>query len=142
MAVSIDMDTGNPDQNLANAIILQAATDYRKARAFLREHPRTKKLERQVKTIQETNKGKPGRNHSPEEKLLHRIKNAENATRECEAFFKSRWFSTLCDLDGKELFEKLRKEADDEDGTCEGLASETEAADDGVLGDFDILSWL
>lgn len=34
------MDTGDPYQNLANAIVQQAADDYRAAAAFLAKHPR------------------------------------------------------------------------------------------------------
>lgn len=39
-------------------------------------------------------------------------KNPENIRkiRELEAFFRSRWFQTLCDLDGKRLMWMLRNE--------------------------------
>lgn len=35
---------------------------------------------------------------------------------ELEDFFRSNWFKTLCDLDGKKVLEELRKEETDDDG--------------------------
>ena len=134
MAVSIDMDTGSPDQNLANAIILQAVTDYRSARKLLREHPKTPELVATAKIKRKERKKETGYNRSPEEKLLAKIWNAQKEVIECETFFKSRWFETLSNIDGKDLLKKLREEADDEDRACEDMASAPEAAGDGILG--------
>ena len=39
MALRQDLDTGDPSQNLANAVIAQAATDWRRAAAYLKHHP-------------------------------------------------------------------------------------------------------
>ena len=57
----------NPYENLANAIILQAAKDYR-------------------------------------------LTDDEQQLQEIERFFRSGWFETLCDLDGRALIWKLRME--------------------------------
>lgn len=35
---------------------------------------------------------------------------------EVERFFRSEWFRELCDLDGKAIIERLRKERDEQKG--------------------------
>ena len=45
MAVTtLDLDTGDPDQNLANAIVAQAVTEWREIATFLRDNPLTAEL--------------------------------------------------------------------------------------------------
>ena len=39
-----------------------------------------------------------------------RNKDAKATTEECERFFLSKWFTTLTNIDGKVLIEKLKKE--------------------------------
>lgn len=58
-------------ENLKNAIILQAVSDYREAVAM----------------------------------------GDARMKRECESFFRSRWYSELTDIDGEYLLRKLRSEA-------------------------------
>ena len=87
MAMRQDLDTGDPNQNLANAIIEQAATDWRRATAYLKAHPR--------------GTGK-------------RYWEAEKAKSDCERFFLGETFEILTDLDGAYLLRRLRKEAGEE----------------------------
>ena len=84
MAMRQDLDTGSGPQNLANAIITQAAKDWRTAAAYLRAHP--------------NGTGK-------------RFWAAEKTKKECEAFFLSDWYTELTDLDGEYLLNRLKKEA-------------------------------
>jgi len=69
-------DSGYRD--LADAIILQAVTDYRRAYWKLR--------------------------------LCKHHKEAQEIIAECEVFFRSTWFSTLCNLDGEQLLQDLKRE--------------------------------
>ena len=67
---------------LANAIIIQATRDYRKALRILRRgfHPASEKA------IQ-----------------------AEMVKSDCERFFCGKWIKTLTDLDGRTLMKKIRE---------------------------------
>lgn len=65
-------------QDLAEAIVVQAAFDYRHARY------RNMKRPYQLETLREI--------------------------REIERFFRSTWFSTLCNLDGTQLLRDLNKQ--------------------------------
>ena len=65
-------------QDLAEAIVVQAASDYRHARY------RNMKRPYQPETLREI--------------------------REIERFFRSTWFSTLCNLDGTQLLRDLNKQ--------------------------------
>ena len=65
-------------RDLADAINLQAVTDYRRAHWKLR-------LSRQHAEALETKT-------------------------ECERFFRSIWFSMLCDMDGERLLQDLKRE--------------------------------
>ena len=69
-------DSGYRD--LADAIILQAVTDYRRAHWKLG--------------------------------LCNHHKEALEIIMECEGFFRSRWFSILCGLDGEQLLRGLKRE--------------------------------
>ena len=68
----------NPFEELANAIVLQAVTDYRKALKALRINPKNKDV-------------------------------LSDST-DCEAFFRSEWYSMLTSIDGETLLSKLRSE--------------------------------
>ena len=68
----------NPYVELANAIILSAVKDYRRALKRLRMYPWDD--------------------------------NALRTKKECERFFRSRWFAVLTDVDGEVLMEKLQAE--------------------------------
>ena len=81
--VTIDEKTGDPDQDLANAIIIQAARDYRTALRGIRRST-----------------GKAGKKYW----------NYEKTVSDCERFFTGEVFELLTDLDGAWLMRKLRNE--------------------------------
>lgn len=71
-------------ENLRFGIVKQAIMDYNTALKWLRAHP--------------------GVSHDDKDYLyMHYLKT------DCEVFFRSRWFSELCDLDGEELLSTIRK---------------------------------
>lgn len=80
---------GNEYEELANAIVLQAVEDYRWARSTL------KRLG--AKTDRTTN----------EEYTMNYAKRLKADT---EDFFASKWFGTLCALDGKNILKRLQSE--------------------------------
>lgn len=71
---------GDPYEELAKAIIVQAAEDYRNALMLLKKNARIIKGNRDKK--------------------------------DCESFFRSRWFGELTGVDGEFLIKKLREEAE------------------------------
>lgn len=85
MALRQDLDTGDPSQNLANAIIAQAADDWRRATAYLNHH-----------------RGGTGK----------RYWEAEKAKNDCERFFLGETFEILTDIEGEYLLRRLREEAE------------------------------
>lgn len=108
-------------ENLANAIIVQAAEDYRAARKYLKKHPRTKELEevaalqtaeRRKRAAERREKGLPGANEKPgpEERLLSKIKSKERTLVEVQQFFRSKWYAALTTVDGEWLLRKLNDE--------------------------------
>lgn len=112
-------------QTLANAIITQAADDCRKAARFLKKHPRTDELEADVAAqLAEKRKRREMRRKlnlpserekkSKEERLLDTIRSNEQMAAETERFFRSQWFKQLTSIDGDWLFEKIKKELEDE----------------------------
>ena len=110
----------NPHQELANAIIQQAATDHRRAVKFLKAHPHTEELdgivakqikERKARIKFRRESGLPPvpEKKSTEEILLRRIMRCEELVVDTEEFFLSDWISELTELNGVWLLEKLRK---------------------------------
>ena len=81
---------GDPWQELANAVVYQAAADWRKAVRTLKHPP-----------------GQPGELQS--EKILQ----AWRMWFECEEFFRSEWIHLLTGVDGMTILEKLKKEVND-----------------------------
>ena len=65
-------------ENIANAVVVQAADDYQKILRRLKRRPKDPALEDQRRML--------------------------------ERFFRSGWFETLCDLDGRALIWKLQME--------------------------------
>ncbi|MBQ9377124.1 MAG: hypothetical protein IJU05_04920 [Schwartzia sp.] len=113
----------DPYEDLANAIIIQAADDYRNAARFLRKHPRTKELEETVAGIRaEKSRKREERKRlklpnareqkSREEILLDKIVDNETLLFDVKKFFRSDWFSKLTSVDGEILLAKLEKEAE------------------------------
>ena len=99
-------------ERLANGIIEQAVKDYRRARKYLKKHPRTKELEANVaaqriekqKRREERAKLKlPAVKEKPskEERLLDNIRSNERMVSETEQFLISGWFSDLTEINGK-----------------------------------------
>jgi hypothetical protein len=78
-------------EDLANAIIIQQAEDYRKCRKILRPRPGKKQVSFFVQD------------------------EANKRLREIEVFFQSWWFSRLTTADGKMILERLKKEEDEND---------------------------
>ena len=108
-------------QNLANAIIIRAAKDYRASRTYLRNHPKTDELVA-IAEKQKQRRKKPTENRAAralpevqekktlEEHRLSRIRHAEKMQKETESFFRSAWFRQLSGLDGCALLKRLEEE--------------------------------
>lgn len=115
------MDLTENYQNLANAIILRAAKDYRASRTYLKNHPKTEELVATVKKQKELRKKRREKREAlglPEVKeprtldeyRLSRIRYAEKMRNDTEHFFRSQWFCQLSELDGKALLKRLEEE--------------------------------
>ena len=78
-------------EDLAIAIIVQQAEDYRKCRRILRARP-----------------GKKHVSFFVQDEAIKRL-------REIEVFFQSWWFSRLTTADGEMILERLKKEEDEND---------------------------
>lgn len=78
-------------ENLANAIIVQAAEDWKKAYKYLRKHAKS-------------------RSKSVKENMVR----TERIKIECENFFRSDWFKTLTQVDSETFFSMLQKKAEEE----------------------------
>ena len=101
-------------ENLANAIIVQAAEDFREARRYLHLHPHTPELDAIVaeqKEQQKKQKKKGGHKKTKEMCLLDRILENEDTLEEVERFFHSEYFMLLSKADGPGLLARLKKEA-------------------------------
>ncbi len=127
MALTSGKDTGDAWQNLANAIIVQACTEYRAAGKFLREHPVTPKLEKAVQKRKERRaklvakakaEGEPIKKstgkkllpYSDDEMLLAKIRMKTDELKDLEGFFLSEYYMKLTNLDGATLIKRLREE--------------------------------
>ena len=77
----------NPWEELANAVVRQAAEDWREAVHTLLHPP-----------------GRPGAVRN------RQIREAADMLRDCESFFRSRWIRILTGEDGTEILEQLRRE--------------------------------
>lgn len=108
-------------ESLANAIVVQAADDYRNALRYLKEYPRTRELEemaafreKQWRRLEAERKAKGlsggKRKYSREELLLRKIEGCERDAEEIERFFRSDWYCTLTSVDGEMLIRRLREE--------------------------------
>ena len=77
----------NPWEELANAVVRQAAEDWREAVHTLLHPP-----------------GRPGAVRN------RQIREAADMLRDCERFFRSRWIRILTGEDGTKILEQLRRE--------------------------------
>ena len=82
-----------PYESLANAIVEQAVTDYRKATADIRiaKH----RL----------------RENPNDEKAIKLLNQSYRMHTECNRFFRSEWFGVLTKVDGERLLRELKEEA-------------------------------
>ena len=78
-------------ERLANAIIIEAVKDYRKAIRFLKHHPHTPELD----------------NDPQQNALRDKVIKNENERGAVERFFRSGWFEMLSSLDGEVLLKKV-----------------------------------
>lgn len=85
-----------PYENLANAIIVQAVKDYRKAIRFLKRHPHTPVLDTE-EAKKDTRKNT----------LRNKIIKNEGERDDVECFFRSGWFESLSNLDGEVLIRQV-----------------------------------
>ena len=76
--------------DLANAVVLQATIDWEESVEIIRKMKHSKR--RDKKSI---------------------IRRAKRRKADCEEFFKSAWFVTLTNLDGKQLLKDLEKKDKD-----------------------------
>ncbi|MEA4824083.1 MAG: hypothetical protein VB111_08235 [Clostridiaceae bacterium] len=83
--------------NLANAIIVQAARDYREALDFLKRHPHTPDFDT-----------KDAQSDKRKRVLRDKIIKNEGVRDEVERFFRSGWFEMLSNLDGEILLRQIR----------------------------------
>ena len=151
MLMKLDADTGDPWQNLANAIVSQAAQDFRDARKLLGKHQDISELRAAAKAAAKAardarraqGKGPGNRPLTPQEKALYSANHVHDTLSECRAFFRGRWFETLSDLDGARLLRRIEEEgAGDEGRACEDMAAEAETDLAGIFGDDDPVSWV
>jgi hypothetical protein len=77
-----------PWYDLANSIVLRAIDDWKMAAYAMWE------------------------NRGETEKQLERFRQAKRVKMDCEKFFRSTWFSTLCDLDSESVLSRLNEQHD------------------------------
>ena len=127
------IDTGNPHQNLANAIVTQAAQEWKSAVAYLKQHKETLELESAAldRKAERARLMKEWVNDRKKEEFLA-LSNPKGKTwedmsvyipkmlgerllpyskEELEEWFHSHMFETLTDLNPDYLIKLLRKEA-------------------------------
>ena len=104
----------NPWEELANAVVCQAAEDWREAVRTLLHAP-----------------GRPGAVRN------RHIREAACMREDCESFFRSRWIRILTGKDGTEILEQLRREMIDHMDAREylGLAVRLDVEIDGKLAE-------
>ena len=104
----------NPWEELANAVVRQAAEDWREAVHTLLHPP-----------------GRPGAVRN------RQIREAADMLRDCERFFRSRWIRILTGEDGTKILEQLRREMIDHMDAREylGLAVRLDGEIDGKLAE-------
>ena len=106
--MQLNNDTGDPSQNLANAIIVQACTEWRKAKKYLDSE--------QVKDYLAQKQGDESFLESS--RIENKINQANRTIYDCESFFLGDWYAQLTNLDGSYLLNRLKK--DYEEGKNEG----------------------
>ena len=101
----ISIDTGNPWEHLANAIIMQAVKDYRSAgRALVQAKAKEKRAMERA--------GPKGEEELAEavKKPRAQIRRSMRVMADCETFFRSEYFVMLIDVDGPWLLNRLKEE--------------------------------
>lgn len=97
----------DPYEALANAVIIQAAKDYRAARRKYAQLMKKKLVKRSEKDPRWT-------------KWSNKKADIEAGLSDLKKFFYSEWFTCLSSTDGPSLYERLREEADADE--CEGIS--------------------
>lgn len=94
----------DPYESLANAVIIQAAKDYRAGRRELK------------KLLSHEPVKKSGEDESVRWKKWNTRKtDVENNLSDLKRFFYSQWFTMLSSTDGPALYERLKEEADSDE---------------------------
>ena len=152
MAMSMDFDSGDPHQNLANAIILEACQEWRSIAAYLKKHPTTPEMEeeyrqwlnykrRVIRRWKRVKQKEAARRRAygghkretdwrkVEVRVPKKVKRSVPCTdemiyvakvhmkrdelKDLEAWFRSRAFEILSEVDPEYILEHLRKEMND-----------------------------
>ena len=82
---------------LANAVIVQAATDYRAARRALKKCALKAEYTKNISRAELA-------------KLETKMRTCRRMIRDVERFFRSSWFTMLSDADGRQILTELQKE--------------------------------
>ena len=97
----------DPYKKLANAIIIQAAKDYRVTLRRMRSY---ETLEHELALYEQLlAEGKVMKDRTMEHKLIG-LKRAKAEKKRIEEFFHSHLYSILTDVDGQYILEELQKE--------------------------------
>ena len=97
----------DPYLRLANAIIIQAAKDYRVA---LREMRSYADIEAELLLYEKLLAKKAVKQEEEKDRLLASLKRVKADIKEIEDFFHSRLYSILTDVNGDYILDGLRKE--------------------------------
>lgn len=97
----------DPYLRLANAIIIQAAKDYRVA---LREMRSYADIEAELLLYEKLLAKKEVKQDEEKDRLLASLKRVKADVKEIEDFFHSRLYSILTDVNGDYILDGLRKE--------------------------------
>lgn len=82
---------------LANAVIIQAADDFREARRTLKRCALKAEYTNNISNAELA-------------KLVKRARECRRMIRDVERFFRSSWFTVLSDTDGRQILAELQKE--------------------------------
>ena len=105
-----------PYDALRNAIVIQAAEDYRKAVEVIREsRAKLKELWDEYAKLQGKDDVREQEILKDIEEIIHKLEKARSEINEIESFFRSEWYSSICSVDGEWMIEQLREEAGDYD---------------------------
>lgn len=128
-------DTGDPYQNIANAIVELAARDYMEALKFLEKYPEPPDVNKfltkkqvslldtkivsfssmsgaELETAKRASELRRSKEYKRYKTAVYLWTNHMNRVADCELFFKGDWIQMLTGLDGVELMRMLKEEVD------------------------------